>query len=304
MRILNLGSLNIDKTYKVKHFVNPKETIKAIEYQEFCGGKGLNQSIALSRAGAEVYHAGCVGYDGDFLLRLLKEKKVNIDYIRVSEKPSGHAVIQVDEEGQNNIIIYGGANDDVTKDYIDEVFQKFGKGDMLLLQNEVSNVNYAIEKAADKGMLIAFNPSPINDLVEEYELDKIDYFILNEVEGRYLAKAESNEPEHIMKKLQERFPNARFVLTLGENGAYYFDESKVIYQESCKTDVVDTTGAGDTFSGYFLTGIAEGRRMEENLKLASIAAGISVSRQGAASGIPDIEEVNAILQKEDEEWRK
>lgn len=295
MRVLNLGSLNVDKTYKVKHFVKPKETIKAMEYKEFCGGKGLNQSVALSRAGAEVYHAGCVGRDGDFLLKLLAEKHVNTDYIKESEKPSGHAIIQVDEEGQNNIIICGGANDDVTKDYIDEVLENFGKGDILLLQNEVSNIDYAMEKAADKGMLIAFNPSPVNEVIETCDLDRVDYFILNEVEGSYLAKADNDEPECIMEKLKERFPDAGFVLTLGENGAYYFDRTTTIYQESYKTEVADTTGAGDTFSGYFLAGIAEGREMKEILSRASIAAGISVSRHGAASSIPDMEEVNAVL---------
>lgn len=297
MRVLNLGSLNIDRTYKVKHFVMPKETIKAVGYQEFCGGKGLNQSVALSRAGAEVYHAGCVGGDGDFLLNLLKEMKVNTGYIRRSESPSGHAIIQVDEEGQNNIIICGGANDDVTKEYIDEVLGKFEKGDLLLLQNEVSNIDYAIEKASGRGMVVAFNPSPVNEAIEACDLRRVNYFILNEVEGKYLAKADSDEPGVIMEKLQERFPDAGFVLTLGENGAYYFDSEKKIHQKVYKTKAVDTTGAGDTFTGYFLAGIAAGRRIEEAMELASVAAGISVSRHGAAVSIPDIKEVSAVRDK-------
>lgn len=297
MRVLNLGSLNIDRTYKVNHFVMPKETIKALGYQEFCGGKGLNQSVALSRAGAEVYHAGCVGGDGDFLLNLLKEKKVNTDCIRRSESPSGHAIIQVDEEGQNNIIICGGANDDVTREYIDEVLGKFEKGDLLLLQNEVSNIDYAIERASGRGMVVAFNPSPVNEMIEACDLRRVNYFILNEVEGKYLAKADSDEPGVIMEKLQERFPDAGFVLTLGENGAYYFDKEKKIHQEVYKTKAVDTTGAGDTFTGYFLAGIAAGRKTEDAMELAGIAAGISVSRHGVAVSIPDIKEVNAVRDK-------
>ena len=115
MKILNLGSLNIDKIYQVEHFVEPKETIKAAAYEELCGGKGLNQSIALAKAGAEVYHAGCIGQDGGMLVNILEEYGVKTDYLRHSTKPSGHAVIQVNGEGQNNIIICGGSNDDVTE---------------------------------------------------------------------------------------------------------------------------------------------------------------------------------------------
>lgn len=298
MRILNLGSLNIDKTYKVSHFVEPKETIKTLEYKEFCGGKGLNQSIALSKAGAKVYHAGCMGKDGDVLLEFLADKQVNTEHIRKSERPSGHAIIQVDEEGQNSILICGGANEDVTKNYIDAVLEEFGREDMLLVQNEVSNVAYAIKRAAVKGMRITFNPSPINEEIDACDLCKVDYFIVNEVEGKYLAGTGSDDPQIIMDKLKKRFPKAGIVLTLGEKGAYYSDEAETIYQKSYKMNVVDTTGAGDTFTGFFLAGIAEGRRMEESLRLASIAAGISVGRPGAASSIPDMEEVNAVFRQE------
>lgn len=102
MKILNLGSLNIDKTYSVKRFVQPKETIQALDYEEFCGGKGLNQSVALARAGAEVYHAGAVGGDGRILLDMLKEAGADTGYVETLDGASGHAVIQIDESGQNN----------------------------------------------------------------------------------------------------------------------------------------------------------------------------------------------------------
>ena len=110
MKILNLGSLNVDKTYSVKRFVQPKETIQALKYEEFCGGKGLNQSVALARAGAEVYHAGAVGEDGKLLTDTLKAAGADIRYVEQLDGASGHAVIQIDEAGQNNIIICGGAN--------------------------------------------------------------------------------------------------------------------------------------------------------------------------------------------------
>ncbi len=298
MKILNFGSLNIDKIYQVEHFVEPKETIKAAAYKELCGGKGLNQSIALAKAGADVYHAGCIGQDGEMLVNILKEHRVKTDYLRHSTKPSGHAVIQVNREGQNNIIICGGANDDVTEPYIDEVLSDFSKEDMILLQNEISNVDYAIRKARDRGMKIVVNPSPVNQELETYGLQKVDYFILNEVEGKYLSGKETDRPEEMMEGLKEKFPRAAFVLTLGENGAYYFDAERCVYQKSYQVEAVDTTGAGDTFSGYFLAGLVQGRRIEESLRSASMAAALAVSRHGAAPSIPDMQEVNEILNKE------
>lgn len=293
MRILNFGSLNIDKTYKVEHFVREKETIKALKYEEFSGGKGLNQSVALAKAGARVAHAGCIGNDGSRLVSLLSDSGVDTDYIRVCGGPSGHAIIQVDEAGQNSIIIYGGANDEITKGYIEKVLDDFGPGDMLLVQNEIQNVAYAISRAKEKGIKIAFNPSPINDGLEKCDLHSIDYFILNEVEGEWLSRESRDNPRAMMEKLTQDYPKAAFVLTLGDKGAYYFDPIQKIYQEICKVEVVDTTGAGDTFTGYFLAGIANGRPVPEALKYASIAAAISVSRKGAAGSIPDMEEVAA-----------
>lgn len=298
MKVLNLGSLNIDRIYQVEHFVEPKETIKADVYKELCGGKGLNQSIALAKAGADVYHAGCIGQDGEMLISILKEHGVKTDYVRRSQKPSGHAVIQVNREGQNNIIICGGANDDVTESYIDEVLTGFSKEDMILLQNEISNVDYAIRKARERGMKIVVNPSPINQALETYELQEVDYFILNEVEGKYLSGKESDSPVEMMEELKVKFPQAAFVLTLGENGAYYFDAKSCVFQKRYQVEAVDTTGAGDTFSGYFLAGIMQGRGIEESLRSAGMAAALAVSRHGAAPSIPELQEVNAILKEE------
>lgn len=295
MRILNLGSLNIDRTYQVDHIAEAKETIKCTGYEEFCGGKGLNQSAALARAGAEVYHAGCIGRDGRVLLDYLQETGVKTDYIEYSGSPSGHAVIQVDREGQNSIIICGGANDDITKEYIDRVLEDFGEGDMLLVQNEIANVSYAMEGAKQRGLRIAFNPSPISEQIKGYRLHTVDYFILNEVEGKSLADAESGEPEEMIERLRARFPQAVFVLTLGEKGAYCFDASSLIYQEIFPAEAVDTTGAGDTFTGYFLAGTAGGASPEKAMRYAAMASAIAVSRHGAAPGIPTLAEVERRL---------
>ena len=291
MKVLNLGSLNIDKTYTVDHFAEAGETIQAIAYEEFCGGKGLNQSIALAKAGADVFHAGCVGQDGDVLLETLEKAGVKTELIRKNQELSGHAVSQVNRDGQNKIMIFGGANSYVTPEYIDQVLNHFNRGDMLLLQNEISNVSYALEQAKERGLTVAFNPSPISGSIGHYNLRRTDYFILNEVEGRKLADTHTEDAEEILLELRIKYPESVFVLTLGDKGSYYADASVMFYQEIFRTDVIDTTGAGDTFTGYFLAGIARGTSPQEAMKYASLASSLSVSRHGASPSIPDHSEV-------------
>lgn len=297
MKVLNIGSLNIDKTYSVRRFVRPKETIKATKYEEHCGGKGLNQTIALKRAGAKVYHAGMVGKDGQILLDLLRQFGVCTDYIKMIEGTSGHAVIQIDENGENNIIISGGANDHISKEYILSVLEDFEENDILLLQNEITNVNFAIEKAKEKGMVVIFNPSPMNEEVYTYSLQKVDYFLVNEVEAAMLAKMDFLEPEDTIETLKGKFPNAGFVMTMGDRGAWFFQKDILLFHESYRIPVVDTTGAGDTFCGFFIAGLAEGLDWNIILERSSAAAAIAVSRAGAAQSVPCKEEVNTFLEK-------
>lgn len=295
MKVLNLGSLNIDKTYTLDHFAEAGETIQATGYEEFCGGKGLNQSIALAKAGADVFHAGCVGRDGTALIETLKRAGVKTELIRTDHGPSGHAVIQVTPGGQNKIIIFGGANSHVPTEYIDQVLEHFNCGDMLLLQNEISNVSYAIEHAKEKGLTVVFNPSPINNSIARCDLSKTDYFILNEVEGRKLAGTHTEDAQEILRELRKQYPKAVFVLTLGDKGSYYADETTVFHQKIFPSDVIDTTGAGDTFTGYFLAGIAHGRPARDAMRYASLASSLSVSRHGASPSIPDQTEVCRIM---------
>ena len=295
MKILNLGSLNIDKTYSVKRFVQPKETIQALDYEEFCGGKGLNQSVALARAGAEVYHAGAVGGDGRILLDMLKEAGADTGYVETLDGASGHAVIQIDESGQNNIIICGGTNRKITREYISSVLEHFGKGDLILLQNEISNIDFAMEEAKKRGLQVAFNPSPADEGVFLCNLELVDYFILNEVEGRILAGTDSEEPAPILKALREKYKNAAFVLTLGDQGAWYCDPEETSFQDIFQVEAVDTTAAGDTFCGYFIAGIAGGLGHKQALLQASAAAALAVTKKGAAPSVPERSAVEAFI---------
>ena len=184
MKLMNFGSLNLDRKYGVKNFVAPGETKSADSYFENLGGKGLNQSIACARAGSAVWHVGAVGKDGMELLDCLKEAGVDTSHIAVKDTASGHAVIQVDYAGQNCIIIVSGANGEVGKEQIEEACEALEEGDIALFQNEISNVAYGIAKAKRSGAKVAFNPSPFNEKISEVDLHDVDYLIVNEGEGR------------------------------------------------------------------------------------------------------------------------
>lgn len=299
MKVLNLGSLNIDKTYLVKNIVSPKETIEATDFYVSCGGKGLNQSIAISKAGVKCFHAGAVGEeDGEILINTLKKAGVNIDYLQRSKTASGHAIIQIDKNGQNCIIVYAGANNTITKDYIDKVLDKFSCNDILILQNEISNIDYAIKEAAKKKMKIILNPSPYNDRIKKLDLNKIDYFMLNEIEAMSLAEVNFLEINEIIKKLKKKYIDASFILTVGESGVYWFDKKDTIHQNAFCVDAIDTTGAGDTFSGYFIAGLANNIPIKDNLEISSAASAISITRKGASSSIPTLKEVQNYIKQE------
>lgn len=285
MKILNFGSLNIDNVYAVPHFVAPGETLGATRVSRNVGGKGLNQSVALARAGAEVYHAGCVGEDGDFLLSFLAENGVDISFVKKIDGPSGHAIIQVDENGQNSIILYGGANQCVVAENADRTLENFTADDILLLQNEISSLEYLIVTAHRKGMTVVLNPSPISPDLLHAPLELVDWFILNEIEGAALAG--TDDPDAVPPALSAKYPAAKFVMTLGAAGASAFGAG-IPYVRVPATPVkpVDTTAAGDTFTGYFFASVSQGKTVEEALTLASRAAGIAVTRAGAAASIP------------------
>ena len=293
MKILNYGSLNIDYTYSVDHFVRGGETMSSEEMHVFSGGKGLNQSIALSKSGAMVWHAGAVGTgDGDFLIRQLKEAGVHTEYISQLEGKTGHAIIQKAKDGGNCILLYGGANQRITRNMVDEVMSHFERGDYLVLQNEISEIGYIMEKAHEKGMMLVLNPSPMDDKISTYPLEYVDYFLLNEIEAGDIC-GEQGSGEELLQKLSSRFPGARIVLTLGGDGSLYWDGGQILTQGIYKVPVADTTAAGDTFTGFLIGGLVQGLDAGEALDLAAKAAAIAVSRPGAAPSIPSREEVEA-----------
>ena len=299
MKLMNFGSLNLDRKYGVEHFVAPGETKSANSYFENLGGKGLNQSIACARAGSTVWHVGAVGKDGTALVNCLKEEGVDTSHIAVKNTASGHAVIQVDHAGQNCIIIVSGANGEVGKEQMIEACEALEEGDIALFQNEISNVAYGIAKAKSSGAKVAFNPSPFNEKISEVDLHDVDYLIVNEGEGREIVGGESSSPEEILVAIRKNYPWIKAVLTLGEKGCYYMDGEEKYFQDAFSVKAVDTTGAGDTFCGYFLSALLKRYEPERALREAAAAAALAVGKEGAASSIPTRKTVEEFLEKEE-----
>lgn len=283
-----MNDTKYQKSYAVvhimDHLVREGETLPSASYQKNAGGKDFNQAVALARAGMQVWFAGSRGKDGVFLQEYLEKEKIDTRWLTETEDVTGHAIIQVDANGRNSIILYGGANRKITKAQIDETLLDFGSGDAVLIQNEISNVDYLIRAAKERGMEVYLNPSPMSEDLLRWPLECVDLFIMNEIEGKELTG--ETDPEKMFGAMKMKYPSAETVLTLGEQGAYYADRNGNVFQPAIRTEAVDTTAAGDTFTGYFLASARSGAAPEESLYLAAKAASVAVSRNGAAKSIP------------------
>lgn len=283
--------------YQVSHHVQSGETISAKNYNEFLGGKGLNQSIALAKAGATVLHVGTIGPDGKIFLSTLNEAGVDTTLIKEVETASGHAIIQVNDEGNNSIVIYGGANQLLEKERIDEVFKQITSDDLILLQNEISNIDYIIDRAYEASVPVALNFSPVDEALLALDLNKITYLFVNEIEAQLAAKVDHLSDALLV--LTQRYPNLQVVMTLGEEGAVYGHAgSEKVKQAARIVPVVDTTGAGDTFTGYFLASLAQQASIADSLKMGCYASGIAITRAGASPSIPTLQEVKESIADE------
>ena len=309
MKTLCFGSANIDHVYKVDHFTRPGETQSCLEYSVGCGGKGFNQAVAMALAGNDTYFAGAIGRDGTILKDTMLKKGVKTDFLQETEKYNGHAVIEVDRSGQNHIVLYGGTNQTIEREYVNEVLEHFGEGDIVVLQNEINEVPYIIERCDAKKMTIVFNAAPYDDGLLEFPIEKVTWLVVNETEGAGLSRGrgfrdgdsedadfENGDIEKIPGMLHSMYGGVNILLTLGAQGSRIVTENEDICVPAYPVKAVDTTGAGDTFIGYFVKGISEGMPLEECMRLASAASALAVSRPGAAESVPYYEEVCRFLE--------
>jgi ribokinase len=296
MKIINFGSLNMDRVYRVADFVIPGRTIAAKGLETFAGGKGLNQSIAAARGGASVRHAGGVGLDGGFLLESLREAGVDVSSIETrGELPSGHAIIQVSDSGENAIIVHGGANQGLDEAYVRRILEGASGGDLVMVQNETNLVPFIMEESRRRGMELCFNPSPVSPGLADYPLHCVDRLVLNLDEAEAIADSKEG-PEGLVSLLLERYPRAEIVLTLGADGAMVGRGHERWVEPAFPVVPLDTTAAGDCFAGFYLAAIARGERDPRvRLRVAQKAASICVQRRGASPSIPTLAETLAAL---------
>ncbi len=286
-KVLVIGSINIDNTLYVDSFPSEGETISAKKLEVDAGGKGLNQAIALKKAGADVLFVSALNKretNSKVILDAVKKYDVNATFLD-SDKPNGSAYILVNSLGQNKITIYPGSNDDVDPSKISK--ESICDAKYIVLQNEiVMGFNeYLFQNYKDK--IIVYNPSPLKVLKEEY-YSSISYLVVNEHEITFFSKKD-NFDEMAKEILSKGVKNV--VLTLGENGSVLYSTGEIIRVPALKVDAVDTVAAGDTYLGYFVAMLASGKNIKEAMEIASIASSITVARKGAASSIPYIEEI-------------
>lgn len=291
MKVYNFGSINVDMVYRVPHLVKPGETLSSRSLQNVLGGKGANQSVALARAGVHVRHIGRIGDGDQWASKQLSESGVDISAVESIQGPSGHAIIQVEDNGENAIILHGGANQTFDKQAIEKHLADASENDWLLIQNECNALSEAFALARQHKMKIAFNPAPMDEAVARLPLEHCDILIVNETEAAMLAG--SDDPKSVLARLSSRYPDTLLVMTLGADGALLQHADTHHRQSAIAVDVVDTTGAGDTFVGYFLASFIAGMDYEQCLHRGCTAAALSVMQAGATPSIPAANDVNS-----------
>lgn len=295
MIVYNFGSINIDHVYRVPHFVRPGETMTSDTYQQVLGGKGANQSIALGRANCSIKHVGCIAHSDSRLLQILQDSGVDTSLVNLGDTPTGHAIIQVNNEAENAIVLFAGANHQINQSQIDSVLSQATSNDWVLLQNETNNIDVIIERAKHYAIPVAFNPAPMKAELVKPLIDHVDLLIVNEVEAMDLCGVDS--VEEAQQQLQKNYPSLKIILTLGRQGVRHIYQNDVIEVAAFNVEAVDTTAAGDTFIGYCLAGLQSSLSIEQVLRQACAASAICVTKSGASSAIPTLSQVTQFMEQ-------
>ncbi len=289
MTIFNLGSINADHFYDVPHFPRPGETLAATGFFTGLGGKGANQSVAAAHAGSRVVHLGAVGADGDWALKRLRGWGIDVAHVARVAAPTAHAIIYVDGSGENEIVIFSGANREIPPQVLKEGLSGLGKGDILLLQNETSLQPEAARMARERGGRVIYSAAPFSLEALKEVLPFASILMMNAVEyAQFRAEAGSDMAENALEGI---------VVTKGSEGASWLDPAtgESLDIPAFPVDPVDTTAAGDTFAGYLAAGLDQGMAPGAAMRLASAAAALKITRAGTADAIPVREEVGAFL---------
>lgn len=289
MTIFNLGSINADHFYRLPHLPAPGETLAATLYERGLGGKGANQSVAAARAGADVRHIGAIGSDGRWMRDELRADGVDCTHVTEVGTASGHAMITVDAAGENAIVLFAGANRVVPLVSLEAALSDAAPGDYLLMQNETSLQQEAVELARKKGVFVAYSAAPFEAEAVRRVIEGLDLLLLNAVEAAQLCAA--------LGCPLEALPVKAVCVTHGAKGAVWHDLVAKTEQRQPAFAVapVDTTGAGDTFAGYLVAALSERMTTAAALELASAAAAVKVTRAGTAAAVPKRSEVDAFL---------
>jgi ribokinase len=290
-RVTVVGSINMDLVVSTERLPGPGETILGSDFQRFGGGKGANQALAAARMGARVTLIGKVGSDepGEALVGGLQRAGVEVGWIGRADGPTGTAVITVDRQGTNTIVVVPAANHALTPDDVDAARGVIAASDAVLMQLEVpiETVVAAAATAKTAGVPVFLNPSPARSLPPEI-FDGLAYLVVNETELAALTDG-SGDPSRLFSQGVQRI-----VLTLGERGARLFDRERGLEVKPFRVDSIDTTAAGDAFLGALAATVTE-RGLDAALETASAAGALATTRMGAQPSLPTVQEVDAFM---------
>jgi ribokinase len=289
MTIYNLGSINADQFYSVPHLPAPGETLAATAHTTGLGGKGANQSAAAALAGSTVVHIGAIGRDGLWTVQRLREFGVDTAHVSTVETPTAHAIINVDPQGENAIVIFPGANMEQSLTQVESTLSAASIGDMLILQNETTLAREAAEIAKSRGLDVIYSAAPFSASAVQEMIPHADMLVMNAVEAAQLSNTLDTD--------LDRIEVPHLLITQGGEGALWRDleDGNDIYVAAFPVTPVDTTGAGDCFIGYLAAGLDQGLERPEAMRRAAAASAIQVTRPGTADAIPTRAEVDAFL---------
>ena len=285
MAVFNLGSINADLFYQVPHLLAPGETLASTQHSRGLGGKGANMSVAIARAAARAVHIGAVGADGRWAVERLLEYGVDTRNIVELDVPTGHAVIMVDDQGENAILLFPGANRALTETHIASALMAATEADTFVFQNETSAQIESATLASAKGMRVVYAAAPFDAQAVEAVLPMLDILVMNAVEAQQLTDA--------LGMTLAALPVRDVIVTLGGEGCRWINTDASTDQmfPAIPVTPVDTTGAGDTFTGFLVAGLDRGLPMEQAISLGQQAGAIMVTRHGTADVIPDLKDI-------------